>query len=137
MRDVAATREEALRQLRDGLNGENITKRQTEMGVKDGVVTHFLQGTSFLDIENTVQDTFNATELDSEDQIVDELLDPAVTDEVTIKKKTITTTKAILDKLSDDEKVNPFLSVRGESLQCFECFFTNYTYSCPHRLQSS
>lgn len=114
MRDVAETREEALTQLRDGLNGENISKRQTETGVKDGVVTHFLQGTSFIDIDSTVKDIINATESDAEDEVLDETMDPAVSDRVTPEQLTIKSTKAILDKLSDDERVNPFLSVIGK-----------------------
>lgn len=114
MRLASDTKLEALRQLRDGLKGDNISKRQTDTGVKDGVVTHFLQGTTFLD---DIDDTDNVLHTDDPDDAlqIDEAMDVPARVELppqNMKTRSATT----ISDLSDAEKVNPMLSVEGKAV---------------------
>lgn len=114
MRLASDTKLEALRQLRDGLKGDNISKRQTDTGVKDGVVTHFLQGTTFLDDTDNA-DTILHTDAPDEVLEIDKAMGLPAGAELPSKNKK-TSSATTISELSDDEKVNPMLSVEGKAV---------------------
>lgn len=82
MRNVSETREEALQQLELGLSGQNISKRQTATGVKDGIVTSLLQGTP-LSTENldadVIADVNFGIAVDISSLPIEDKINPALT----------------------------------------------------------
>ena len=106
MRDVNETKLEAVTQLKLGLAGGNIAKRQTMTGVKDGAVMQLLNGSG-----TTLSDMNNNTSVDVEMDVED--ADPA---EIDTHAKMPVLTKDDLECMTDEELyayLNPFFLLSG------------------------
>ena len=96
MRDALETKAEALEQLRMGLKGENISKRQTLTGVKDSVVMQSLAGPDFSSPDELLPPLIDDSDVEDGD---DEL---------------VKLTSDNIEQLPEEDLINPFSTLDGK-----------------------